>query len=320
MKVLYRKLGGGSLLFAATCAVFVGWQLHGQGPSSATQNTSTAAVAEANPTKSPQLSRKDFGKLVAGDELSHEFTFQNPFPTQIVFDPKTDVTRDCGCVDFESSATSLAAHQKTVVRMKVSTDNRSGRTARGATIRWKSADATILETRFELTAELEAPIQAEPSEIRWNREATSRQEQRTIRVTSPLQINWSSASAEVSSAAFTVVHQEASDRSLNLTISPQATRREMPPSGSVIIRIPRRTSPEAEPITIAVPIQGEWESDVRVLPTSLPLIPDVAEGRVRARLLVTGATADHEIESVTATVGVLTGRRNRRTRRSNAIS
>jgi hypothetical protein len=112
-----------------------------------------------------------FGELRQGVVTTHEFTLVNRCDSPIVI---TEIVKSCACTKAELSETSLAAGQRTVLKVEYQTGRNRERTRVGLLVKYHLEDGRSFHTDLWLVADVLPDIVYEPLRLEFDEGHTKR--------------------------------------------------------------------------------------------------------------------------------------------------
>lgn len=223
------------------------------------------------PSPTSQLSVHNAGTIMSGDTVRHTFSLLNATPMQIDLSDE-DISRSCGCSDANVFPRRLPPQGRANVTVELDSSNKVGELAEVVKTRWRDSTGTVSEFVFGIRAIAKAPIACAPTEISFSREEVANGSQKTVTLTSDLELDWKSLKVRSDHDALKVrcIRSESSPQMLKVGCLPSPTGE--PQQGHIKLTIFERDKESSHQATLPV----FWHS-----PTQLRISPKIASVRRR---------------------------------------
>jgi hypothetical protein len=234
----------------------------------------------------------NFGQVVSGRTLVHNFEFRNPTTERLVLPQEDDIQRSCGCTRVTVSSREVQLGGSVTIAVTVATAGKRGFLREQATINWVTGSGALQPARVVVEAELLPAVQVTPNRLVFDRTIANESKSPTLTVDfqSPLQVDWTAASAYVDTTSFVIedVTRSASGLKCRVAFRPEGDDERI--DGTLILRAGGRDPANSEAVEIhhRVDLTGTQDVVLAVSPRVLLLSADDS-GLATAHLFLRGS-------------------------------
>lgn len=134
----------------------------------------------------------DAGDLLRGETARHVFSFTNNATETLTLDPDKDIRKTCGCTRPEIEKLTLQPGETTDVTLLVDTKSKTGSFSESSALVWRDAKGAEHPTKYRLSGRVVSPLVFSPNAVLLETKDLVEGKEFEIRVTSELDIDWSS--------------------------------------------------------------------------------------------------------------------------------
>jgi len=141
----------------------------------------------------------DAGDVLAGDEITHNFTLENDLPVLVRIGNDSAIVPSCYCSNLAPDLRELAPGQKTSISVKLATGRLIGKITHGGRITWMDAKNEAHTAAFWLHATVRPPMILEPATLVFNREHLAERSWQDLKIVLDREVDAKSLSVAVTS-------------------------------------------------------------------------------------------------------------------------